>query len=89
MCTAEADLRDPATAELVTELTTSPDFLRLWAKHDARPSRDELKRFAHPEVGELSLRRQALTVGGAEDQVIIVCQATPGSPSADGLDRLV
>ena len=86
---AEADLRDPATADLVAELTTSPDFLRLWARHDARPSRDELKRFAHPIVGELSLRRQALTVGGAEDQVIIVYQAAPGSPSADALARLL
>lgn len=86
---AEADLRDPATAVLLTELRTSTDFLALWAKHDARPSRDELKRFAHPVVGELSLRRQALTVGGAEDQVIIVYQAAPGSPSADALARLV
>ncbi|MGO4431673.1 XRE family transcriptional regulator, partial [Streptomyces sp. MCAF7] len=56
--------------------------------HDARPSRDELKRFAHPVVGELALRRQALTVGGAEQQVIIVYQAVPGSPSAAALARL-
>ncbi|MEY9929030.1 transcriptional regulator with XRE-family HTH domain [Catenulispora sp. GP43] len=86
---AEADLRDPATAVLLTELNTSADFLCLWEKHDARPSRDELKRFAHLIVGELSLRRQALTVGGAEQQVIIVYQAAPGSPSADALARLI
>ena len=86
---AEADLRDPATVDLLTELTTSEDFARLWARHDARPSRDELKRFAHPVVGELSLRRQALTVAGAEAQVIIVYQATPGSASADSLARLL
>lgn len=86
---AEAALRDPATADLVAGLNASPDFLRLWARHDARPSRDEVKRFAHPIVGELSLRRQALTVGGAEDQVIIVYQAAPGSPSADALARLL
>ena len=86
---AEADLRDPATVDLLAELNTNVDFLRLWARHDARPSRDELKRFAHPVVGELSLRRQALTVGGAEDQVIIVYQAVPGSPSADALARLL
>jgi transcriptional regulator with XRE-family HTH domain len=86
---AEADLRNPATAALLTELNTSADFLGLWEKHDARPSRDELKRFAHPIVGELALRRQALTVGGAEQQVIIVYQAAPGSASADALARLV
>ncbi|WP_194915496.1 helix-turn-helix domain-containing protein [Catenulispora rubra] len=86
---AEADLRDPATVQLIAELETSEDFRRLWAHHDARPSRDELKRFVHPEVGELSLRRQALTVGGAEQQVIIVYQAAPGSRSADALARLL
>lgn len=86
---AEADLRDPQTAQLIAELEADEDFRRLWAKHDARPSRDELKRFAHPVVGELSLRRQALTVGGVEQQVIIVYQAEPGSRSADALARLV
>jgi transcriptional regulator with XRE-family HTH domain len=86
---AEADLRDPKTVQLIAELETNEDFRRLWAQHDARPARDELKRFAHPVVGELSLRRQALTVGGAEQQVIIVYQAAPGSPSADAIARLL
>lgn len=85
---AEADPRDPMTARLVGELTQDEDFHRLWARHDARPSRDELKRFVHPIVGELSLRRQALTVGGAEQHVIIVYQAAPGSPSEAALARL-
>jgi hypothetical protein len=69
-------------------LETHEDFRRLWARHDARPSRDELKRLVHPIVGELALRRQALTVGGAEAQVIIAYQATPGSPSEAALARL-
>ncbi|MFF4403309.1 helix-turn-helix domain-containing protein [Streptomyces sp. NPDC001262] len=85
---AEADPRDTRTARLVTELEADETFRRLWARHDARPSRDELKRFVHPVVGELSLRRQALTVGGAEQLVIIVYQAVPGSPSAAALARL-
>ncbi|MFF7559011.1 helix-turn-helix transcriptional regulator [Streptomyces pseudovenezuelae] len=86
---AEADPRDPRVGGLVAELETDEDFRRLWARHDARPSRDELKRFAHPAVGELALRRQALTVGGAEQQVIIVYQAAPGSPSEAALARLL
>ncbi|ACU73225.1 transcriptional regulator, XRE family [Catenulispora acidiphila DSM 44928] len=86
---AEADVRDPQTVQLIAELEGDEDFRRLWVRHDARPSRDELKRFAHPIVGELALRRQALTVGGAEQQVIIVYQAAPGSPSAEALARLV
>jgi hypothetical protein len=72
-------------------LSQSPKSLGqspLWARHDARPFRDELKRFAHPVVGDLALRRQALTVGGAEQQVIIVYQAAPGRPAEDALARL-
>lgn len=86
---AEAPPNDPRTARLVAELETDGDFRRLWARHDVRPSRDEVKRFAHPVVGLLDLRRQALTVGGAEQQVVIVYQAAPGSPSAAALARLV
>ncbi|MGW8375258.1 helix-turn-helix transcriptional regulator [Streptomyces sp. ODS28] len=86
---AESDPRDPGTARLVAELSEDEEFRRLWARHDARPSRDELKHFAHPVVGELALRRQALTVGGAEQQVIIVYQAPQGTPSAEALARLI
>ncbi|MHC3467550.1 helix-turn-helix domain-containing protein [Streptomyces sp. 7R007] len=86
---AEADPHDPRTARLVAELEADGDFRRLWARHDARHARDELKRFAHPVVGELVLRRQALTVGGAEHQVVIAYQAAPGSPSEAALARLV
>ncbi|WP_328461843.1 MmyB family transcriptional regulator [Streptomyces sp. NBC_00448] len=85
---AEGDPRDPETARLVDELTADADFRRLWARHEVRPSRDELKRFAHPVAGELAVRRQALTVAGAEGQVVIVHQTAPGSPSADALKRL-
>ncbi|WP_084628207.1 hypothetical protein [Amycolatopsis nigrescens] len=49
--------------------------------------RDEIKRFNHPDAGHLSLRRQTLTVAGAEDLVIIVYQPEPGSASADALTR--
>ncbi|MFH8411232.1 helix-turn-helix domain-containing protein [Streptomyces sp. NPDC018019] len=86
---AEADPRDPKTASLVIELEADQDFCRLWARQDARPSRDELKRFAHPCVGDLALRRQALTIGGAEHQVIIIYQAAPGSRSESALARLL
>ncbi|WP_030374955.1 helix-turn-helix domain-containing protein [Streptomyces rimosus] len=86
---AEADPRDPKTARLVAELDSNEEFRRLWMRHETRPARDELKRFAHPVAGSLALRRQALTVGGAEHQVIIVYQATAGSPSEAALARLL
>jgi hypothetical protein len=40
-----------------------------------RPTRNELKRFVHPSVGPLTLRRQALCIGGAEGQVIVTYRA--------------
>ncbi|GLY94891.1 helix-turn-helix transcriptional regulator [Actinoplanes sp. NBRC 103695] len=69
---AEADLTDPRVVALVGELSVDADFRRLWALHDVRPTRAERKEFEHPVYGPLSVRRQTLTVAGAEDQVIIV-----------------
>ena len=85
---ATADLRDPPTAALVAELQSNDNFRRLWARHDVRPSRSEVKRFDHPDVGRLIMRRQTLTIARADEQVIIVYQPEPGSPSADALARL-
>ncbi|MGN9907590.1 helix-turn-helix domain-containing protein [Phytohabitans sp. LJ34] len=87
---AAADPHDPRTAALVAELRShDEDFRRLWARHDVRPSRNEIKRFDHPDVGRLTLRRQSLAIAGADDQVIIVYHPEPASPSADALARLL
>ena len=86
---AEADLRAPRTARLVDELLTDDAFRELWDKHDVRPTRNELKRFDHPVVGPLSLRRQSLSVAGADGLVVITYHAEPSSPSADALARLL
>jgi hypothetical protein len=85
---ASADLRGPRLTALVEELRSDAQFREIWAHHDVRPTRDEVKRFHHPDAGLLTLRRQTLTVAGAEGQVIIVYQAEPGSPSADALAAL-
>lgn len=86
---ATADLRDPATTALVAELCAHAAFRLLWERHDVRPSRNEVKRFNHPDAGPLTLRRQTLSIGGTDEQVIIVYQPEPGSPSADALARLL
>jgi transcriptional regulator with XRE-family HTH domain len=86
---AEADLSDPSTGELVSAMLVNSHFRTLWEKHDVRPARNELKRFVHPSVGPLTLRRQALSIGGAEGQVIITYQAEPGTVSGDALLRLL
>jgi transcriptional regulator with XRE-family HTH domain len=86
---ATANPRDPRTAALVTDMQSHDEFRSLWDRHDVRPSRDEIKRFDHPDAGRLTLRRQTLTIAGAEDHVIIVYQPEPGSSSADALTRLL
>jgi transcriptional regulator with XRE-family HTH domain len=90
---AAAEPDDPALAGLVAELSADADFRRLWARHDVRPTRDELKLFRHPLAGPLELRRQSLAVAGTGQQsigqqTIIVYQAEPGSPSAAALASL-
>jgi hypothetical protein len=42
----------------------------------------------HPEVGALELRMQSFDVRSAPGQQLVVYQAEPGSPSADGLALL-
>ncbi|AGL16242.1 helix-turn-helix transcriptional regulator [Actinoplanes sp. N902-109] len=86
---AEADLRDPATRTLLESMLTDDTFRTLWETHDVRRMRNELKRFDHPAVGPLTLRRQALTAAGADGQVIISYQAEPGSATAAALARLI
>ena len=78
---------DSRIAGLVASLDGSDEFRRLWALHDVRPARDETKRFLHPYVGMLVLRRQSLTVAGS-DLVVIAYQPEAGSTSADALADL-
>jgi transcriptional regulator with XRE-family HTH domain len=85
---AEGDLRDPATVELIAALLTDGHFRSLWTNQDVRPTRNELKRFNHPLVGRLDLRRQSLAIAGAAGQVIVTYQADPLSPAADALAKL-
>lgn len=66
----------------------SPDFARLWARHDVRAKPAETKRFDHPAVGELELRFENLSVTSSPGQRLVVYHADPGSPSADALALL-
>ncbi len=80
---------DPRIREILQTLTDrSPEFVRLWERHDARRRRLESKRFHHPAVGELTLRMQAFDVKSSPGQEMIVYRAEPGSSSAEALRSL-
>ena len=87
---AAADMLDDARlTELVGELSLkSPEFRRLWARHDVRGKTHEAKLFHHHDVGELTLTYDSLTVAGATGQQMVVYQAEAGSRSAQALALL-
>jgi transcriptional regulator with XRE-family HTH domain len=86
---AGTDLDDPRLTELVGELSLkSPEFGRLWARHDVRIKTRGIKRFAHPMVGDLTLGFESLAINGSPGQTLAVYHAEPGSPSEHALALL-
>ncbi|GAA2253625.1 transcriptional regulator [Streptomyces ruber] len=80
---------DPELVRTVGELSLkSPDFRRLWARHDIRQKTHETKRFRHPLVGDLTLDYESLTVNSAPGQQLVVYRAGAGSPSEEALALL-
>jgi hypothetical protein len=45
-------------------------------------------RIHHPQVGDLTLSREKLAIGGAEGQLLAVYHAQPGTSSAEKLGLL-
>jgi len=86
---AGRDPHDRGLQNLVGELSTqSETFRTLWGSHDVRTHGTGTKRFRHPDVGELTLAYEELSVTAAPGLVMIVYTAEPGSPSADKLRLL-
>ncbi|MFC0105171.1 MmyB family transcriptional regulator [Kibdelosporangium aridum] len=91
-----ADLRDVATrypadrelADMISALRTSnSEFAHLWEESTVAHHATERKTIVHPEVGDVELDCDVLTVHGA-DLRIIVFTAPPGSEAADRLRLL-
>lgn len=75
--------------DLVGELSTqSETFRELWAAHDVRSHGAGTKRFNHPEVGELNLAYEELSVTAEEGLALYVYTAEPGSESYQKLQLL-
>lgn len=91
-----ADLREVAArypadrglADMIGALrSSSPEFARLWEDSTVARHRSERKTIDHPEVGELELDCDVLSVHGAELRVVVY-SAAPGSEAADKLRLL-
>ncbi|WP_329122587.1 helix-turn-helix transcriptional regulator [Streptomyces sp. NBC_01465] len=76
----------PDLVELVGELAVkSPEFARLWKQYDVEARVDGHKRFHHPEVGDVTLGYESMTLARTEEQRLIAYHAEPGSPAYDAM----
>ncbi|MFC3893836.1 helix-turn-helix transcriptional regulator [Lentzea rhizosphaerae] len=79
---------DPAVTGLIDELLAgSPDFARLWERHDVQPSPTLTKTFHHPVVGEVTVDCDSLALTD-RDQNLVLYSAPQGSPGAEALALL-
>jgi transcriptional regulator with XRE-family HTH domain len=83
------DVNDPRLVELVGELSVRSDrFRRLWGRHDVQPKKGRISRLTHPQVGDIDLHSNKLTIGGTDSLLLVVFHAEPGSRSAELLGIL-
>ena len=83
------DPGDPRIRAVLTRLLAeSTAFTSLWSENDARGKQAAVKRFAHPNVGQITLQSQTFDVRSAPGQELAVYHAEPGSSSEDALRLL-
>ncbi len=76
---------DPAVTGLVDELLDgSPEFARLWARHDVQPAPMLTKTFRHPVVGDITVDCDSLALTD-RDQHLVLYSAPPESHAAEAL----
>jgi transcriptional regulator with XRE-family HTH domain len=79
---------DPAVTGLVEELCDgSPEFARLWQRHDVQGAATLTKTFQHPVVGEITVDCDSLTLTD-RDQHLVLYTAPQGTRDADVLALL-
>jgi transcriptional regulator with XRE-family HTH domain len=79
---------DPVVTGLVDELRDgSPEFARLWERHDVHSAPMLTKTFRHPVVGNVTVDCDALALTD-RDQRLVLYSAPPGSRDAEALALL-
>ncbi|MEW9552377.1 helix-turn-helix transcriptional regulator [Nonomuraea sp. NPDC050783] len=83
-----ADPEGKAGEIVAALLRDGPEFGEVWRRHEVGVTHhDGLKRYCHPELGELEMYAQRL-VDPEAVQELLVFSAPPGSPSHEKLQRL-
>src|ERR1700716_1030764 len=88
---AGADFEDPRFTELVAELSVkSPDFRRLWSRHDVKAMRGDLPpiRIRTPQLGVIDLCHQKLEMPDTGGGMLGLFYGEPGSKSEQALAKL-
>ena len=81
--------QSPAITQVVGELATqSVEFRTRWAAHNVTAHRHGIKRFCHPEFGDLTLTYNVFEVTAAPGLSLVGYTAEPNSPSAQALSIL-
>ena len=66
----------------------SEEFAELWAKHPVENCMSGLKYMHHPEVGNLELNFEVLTLPDESGHRILMYTADSGTPAAEALHLL-
>ena len=88
---AGPDVEDADLTELVGELSVkSPDFRRLWSRHDVKPMHGGLPWMGirHPQLGPIELYHQKLEIPDTGGQILGLLYAEPGSKSEQAVAML-
>jgi transcriptional regulator with XRE-family HTH domain len=79
---------DPVVTGLVADLRAgSPEFARLWDRHDVQPAPGLRKTFRHPVVGEVTVDCDAMALTD-HDQHLVLYSAPAGSHDGEALALL-
>lgn len=85
---ATRDGHDSRAAHMAARLRQeSPEFLRLWNKHDVTGRIDDAKVIVHPQLGHIALECQLLFTSD-HGQALLVFTATPGTEGHQQLQLL-
>ncbi|MEU2175396.1 MULTISPECIES: helix-turn-helix transcriptional regulator [Nocardia] len=81
---------DPAFARVVGELSAaSPEFARLWARHDVDAAVQAVKAVRHPDAGDLVFDTTTLAVADRPGWFLVLYNPQPDTGTAQRVDGLM